>query len=125
MCLDTVDVKTKKGRGYGYKVLARGNGKTYTYFKEFSNGIRNQTRVTFDKWLIDDTKGDIGGLNKKYKAGWHIFVNLTEVCLLYFNFSRDRIVRKVRYEDVTASGKWCGCEVIVARKMYICKGEVK
>ena len=111
MCLETVDKKIKKGRGYGYKdFLTIGDdlGPLTTHGKgsRFPEGV----------WITDTNEGKVGG---RYPKGFHLFTSKRSKNMLI-----TQARRKVYYEDVVASGKDSGNNVIVARKMYIMKGKV-
>ena len=118
MCLDTVDKVTKKGRGYGYKVFEDWDGELHPWF------IGGQdTVLPEEEWIKDKKRGFAH--QPRYRLGFHIYVTLASAREIQEDRPHREIIRRVKYEGVVASGKSERRHVIVARKMLICKGEVK
>lgn len=107
MCLTTVDRKTKRGRGYGYKAFDMKNGKPTSF-----GGLN----FPEEEWFTDPNTRPI---ENSYPAGFHI-------C----RFKKDALgwdgdtTRKVFYADVVASGRFLGEPVFIARQIWIPKEEI-
>jgi len=119
MCLETVDAKTKKGTGIGYKSFRYNNQYHIRSEILFRSGYN---RYKYKKWYtaIDDDSED-------YPLGFHIFPTIEEAKMWSWGIPFHPI-RKVSYEDVVASGTQNTFKrgkisktlnVIVARRMYI------
>ena len=110
MCLDRIDEKIKKGRGYGYKCYAVRNGGLHSILR----GTGRQ--LPEEEWIEDSWSGLIRGL---YPAGFHI-----NKFKKHARTWGGDTYRKVFYSDVVASGT-AFCEpVIVARQIWITKEEI-
>jgi len=120
MCLSKVDKVIKEGTGEGYKVFKK--DQSYHLTPQF-NGSK---RYGCDKWYEDSKKDDIDNLDMRYPTGFHIFTSL--ISARQFRCSYE-VIHKVKYEDVVASGIQLHClkalRIVVARRMYIFKGDVK
>ena len=118
MCLNTVDAKTKKGTGVGYKVFV--SDKWYHLSFQYCGG-----RINYDEWYKDKAEGNLycfPGYGY-YRKGYHIFTTL-EGAKKWAGRSMYRPIRKVEYRAVAASGTQQEHPVVVAREIYIHKGRV-
>jgi len=124
MCLDTVDKRTNKGTGEGYKVFRRDK---YYHMKP---NIVGTTKYQYNKWY--EAKDNVQNFDKlDYPVGFHVFPKLKDAqnWLVGEHPLHRSCIRKVLYFDVVASGRQTGMvgknlSVIVARKMLICKDKV-
>lgn len=115
MCLDTVDKVTKKGRGYGYKIFCLSRGELHSELFRWGRP-RQECKWYHSKRQREIKATFIGG--GSYIPCFHIFLEKVGFVGIA------RVARRVKYENVVASGEQFGTNVIIARKMYICKGEV-
>lgn len=124
MCLDTVDKEVKKTKGYGWKVFRKavwwkeGTG----LYPEFCLGRKTES-YPVNEWIKDKRVRRIGaGDGSSYPPGFHIF-NTRKEAELWVEFVQGRIIRKVEYDNVVATGQqspmFIALGVIVARKMKI------
>lgn len=122
MCLDKVDKVTRKGKGIGYKVFFVRDGKLYHWF----NPVRsdNPNPLPIEEWIDDPNDGTLTiGKGKEYRQGFHVFKELNNEIEKFKSDLRDEVY-KVKYKDVVASGMNERIKCVVARKMYIMKGEL-
>lgn len=124
MCLNTVDKETKKGSGYGYKLFEDWNGELHPWF------IGRGSVLAEEEWIAA-RGGTLPVGKKKYRLGFHIFTTKAGAKALQETnpFEYPEVIRRVKFKEVVASGKQgmgdlSFQQVIVARKMYICKGKV-
>ena len=76
MCLRTVDKKTKKGTGVGYKCF------DIDEWYHISPEFQCRGRYYYDKWYTDDNQYKIEATNGElYQAGYHIFTKLEDAQL--------------------------------------------
>lgn len=116
MCLDTIDEKTKKGSGVGYKRF--GIDDSYHLRFPYQGG-----RPKLETWIGDKNSWDIIACDSnKYRTGFHIYRYLLEAKSKRLPAEK---ILKVKFKDVSASGTQGRQRIIVARKIYIMKGEVK
>ena len=117
MCLDRIDEKTKKGRGYGYKGFGIDNGKLVPNMKS----LRDGWSYPEEEWFTDPTPGTIDVLwaHIKYEKGFHISKSKKHA-----RKWGGETTRKVFYREVVASGMFCVDTVIVARQIWIAKEEI-
>lgn len=123
MCLGEVDKVTKKGRGYGYKVVwDKGDGYYSWDYPETAGKIK----YPIEEWLKDEARGTIGFL--KYPTGFHFATSLKTAKFIAKENTKDYRklkVLKCKVDDVVATGQnYPYGNIIVARKIYICKGEL-
>lgn len=116
MCLSSIDKKTRKGNGTGYKVFAMDD----SYHPHFCiQGGR--ARVRYGVWMKDESRGVILiASTSHYKKGYHIYVNLSDA--EHWHDRNYEVIRKVSYKNVVTSGAQIGKRIIVAREIYIHKG---
>lgn len=113
MCLEKIDKVTKKGRGYGYKWFVEKDDGLHEYFG-------GALGVLSEGVWIEDPLDMV--LKRNYRTGFHVF--LSKDLEWDDGYREGAVLRKVKYQYVVASGKQDEFNVIVARKMYIIKGEV-
>lgn len=108
MCLDYVDPEIKKTKGYGWKVFRNKiDGLKSLYYSK-------QTPYPIKKWITDRRKGNVFG--HSYPKGFHIYA----IKPILIGWEREyRIVCKVEFKDVVATGRQNRRKVIVARKIFI------
>ncbi len=112
MCLATVDEKTKRGKGYGYKAFKKKGG-SLTPVMGYSLDFPEE------EWFTDPNMESIMG---RYPAGFHIHTNKKHAKLW-----GTTVNRKVYYREVVASGLFCEQtrqRIIVARQIWITKEEI-
>ncbi len=119
MCLDTLDKKVKRGRGYGYKVFTKKDG-------ELSPAMTFlQGTYPVGEWI--SSRSGIGGTNiletekdkKTYDVGFHIMLSKRGLRHWLKDWHFTDPPRKVLYRGVIASGKYGKYNAVVAREMLI------
>ncbi len=111
MCLDTIDKEIKKTKGFGWKVFEeRARGLHPAFFDlPYSKPFKVNVWVTETRNTLR-----ING----YDAGFHVFEKEADANL-YLRWRFRIVTRKVKYDNVVATGKQSGLKVIVARKIFI------
>ena len=117
MCLDRIDEKTKKGRGYGYKAFGIEDEELVPNMAH----LRVGWYYPEEEWFTDPATGTINapGAFIEYKKGFHI-CNSKKHALKWDG----ETTRKVFYRDVVASGVFHKDTVTVARQIWITKEEI-
>ena len=125
MCLQRLDdfnVKLNKDDiGSGWKVFVDGNcGKLHG---EYHNSGERPT----NKWLNEKQFRGMGFTNPRWKKimsrypfGWHIFPR-KEDAVKWICGSFTKVIKKVKFRNVVATGYQIGYKVIVAKEIYIPK----
>ncbi len=115
MCLDTLDAKIKRGKGYGYK----GFGRHSDGLRPLHKTLDGTSCYPEEEWFSDTNKETIRGWDGEYPTGFHIEATMKGA----HNWFADTR-RKVYYREVVASGKQSEDQVIVARQIWITKEEI-
>ena len=116
MCLGTVDLKPKRKKGVGYKVVSNDH-ETGGYRTGL---IKGEPRPLTGEWMIDTEDEVIHGDYGDYPTGFHLSDSLSGVdefakrCGWY-----EYPVVKVEYRGVVATGKQRGYQTIVAREIRL------
>jgi len=130
MCLGTVDEKTKRTSGEGYKVVEKRDGK-YLCWDYIPNA--GEVEYPLNRWIEDTNNGGIrawGGFT--YPAGFHVSIEKPDyhhsIAHVVDGRQIDRsgnelVTIKVKFKKVVASGTEGHDHVVIARKI-INKGEV-
>jgi len=139
MCLKIIEQKysidkplvvKEKGKKYkiGWKLVKPGRKKTEW------EASHQYTRYPYNKWLIEDSDDEIRSDDFKYNPkgfdfyetypmGFHICKTREDARKYKKEFSdigfKVGSVVKVRYQDIVAIGTQFGCNVIVARKIFV------
>ena len=129
MCLYTVDKKTKKGRGYGYKTFqVNKDGSLRNLYAQVNPSIKI-THFPIETWIKDENKKKIQEYDfNEYPTGFHIHTSKKKA-KNYISTDIKLTTRKVDYRNVVASGiqnidNTGNTNVIVAREIYVHKEEV-
>lgn len=117
MCLDTIDKKTKRGRGYGYKAFGIEDGKLVPNMLH----LRSDWNYPEEVWFTDPATGGIASFMtiETYRKGFHICKSKEHA-----HKWDGETTRKVFYRDITASGLFARRTVVVARQIWITKEEI-
>jgi len=127
MCLSTVDKKTKRTPGVGYKIVTKCPDSRYVSWDHVPTA--GKVEYPLNRWIEDvNTKPityDYPSLWDTYPAGFHVY--LEKPTRIRFSYSLrlhpNLVIIQVKFKKVVASGDNLG-KTVVAREI-INKGEVE
>ena len=119
MCLETIDKKTKFAkRRIGYKVMRQNpNGSFSGLHYGGNHWIGSPCRDRYKRQIQGGTWGE--RFPYPYPSGFHIYPHQADADTQRFNSGKSIKVVKVKFSEVTASGKQWGVSVVVAKQMTI------
>jgi len=116
MCLDTLDKKTRKRGGFGYKLLSKCDGEPHTFIQKF-------VALPIGKWVSDPSSEtryvEYSYPNQYYPTGFHIFSTLEDLKRWRGSSWYNLSIFRVQFKEVIASGYQYKCRTIVARKVKV------
>jgi hypothetical protein len=128
MCLTRLEKVEHKG--YGWKIFTKYKGKD-NLFKYLQGSLEE---YPINKWIDESSYKltykvtDYTEEGGRYRLGFHIFRFRKDVRRYKkLSFYKNIVIRKVMFDEVVATGVQrftnLECKVIVAKKMYIEKGD--
>ena len=120
MCLSYVDkhVNTRICGPYGWKLFSSHHGKLRSVYKGLQKCLRQHVWIN-EKFYREQMHQDTLHTEMDqdpYPTGWHIYPYQGPALL---NKYEDRVMRRVEYREVLATGRFMVADVIVARFIRI------